>query len=437
MKKFLRRTFSILLAFAMLFGAVQFGGDALVSEAAAKQLFSIYTYTVENGEATITGVNDDISGDITIPSTMGGYPVTGIGEFAFSDCFDLTSVVIPDCVTEIGIYAFSDCNSIESIVLPKNLTEINEGVFEGLESLTSIEIPDSVTSFGNSAFSCCKSLTSIEIPDEATSIEEYTFAHCESLTSVEIPDEVTSIGDFAFCYCISLTDISIPDGVTSIGNGAFWHCESLTDISIPYGVESFGYDTFAYCESLTSFSIPSSVKSIGGDAFACCYDLESISIPSSVTSIDAAAFYMCNSLTDVHYDSNEDEWNEIYIDEESNEALLNATIHFCFWAQGKGDIVGVYVDDLTLNYKETKRLETIIGHEENAEYTVKYYSDSENVTVDEDTGMLYGAKRGTANIIVEATDSHGNIVGDICTVTVEYTWWQWLIKIVLFGWIWY
>lgn len=67
---------------------------------------------------------------------------------------------------------------------------------------------------------------------------------------------------------------------------------------------------------------------------------------------------------------------------------------------------------------------------------VSYSSDSKNVTVDEN-GKLYAAKKGTANITVTVTDSNGNTATDTCKVTVEYTWWQWIIKIVLFGWIWY
>ena len=54
-----------------------------------------YTYTVSDGKATITGSNSAISGNITIPSTLGGYPVTTIGDWAFYDCYDLTTVSPP------------------------------------------------------------------------------------------------------------------------------------------------------------------------------------------------------------------------------------------------------------------------------------------------------------------------------------------------------
>ena len=43
---------------------------------------SKYIYTVENGEAIITGFSSSEEGDIVIPDTLGGYPVTAIGDSA-------------------------------------------------------------------------------------------------------------------------------------------------------------------------------------------------------------------------------------------------------------------------------------------------------------------------------------------------------------------
>ena len=61
-----------------------------------------YTYTVTNGKATIIAVDSSISGDVVIPSTLGGYSVTTIGDSAFDYCDILTSITIPDSVTKIG-----------------------------------------------------------------------------------------------------------------------------------------------------------------------------------------------------------------------------------------------------------------------------------------------------------------------------------------------
>ncbi len=136
--------------------------------------------------------------------------------------------VIPDSVISIGEYAFSECNSLTSIIIPDSVTSIGYSTFSECKSLTNINIPDSVTSIGDFAFSGCDSLTSINIPNGVTNIGYSTFSECKTLTNINIPDSVTSIGDFAFSGCDSLTSINIPNGVTNIGQGAFKNCGSLS-----------------------------------------------------------------------------------------------------------------------------------------------------------------------------------------------------------------
>ena len=48
---------------------------------------------------------------------------------AFSGCFSLTGIVIPDGVTSIGDYAFSSCRSLTNIVIPDGVTSIGDYAF--------------------------------------------------------------------------------------------------------------------------------------------------------------------------------------------------------------------------------------------------------------------------------------------------------------------
>ena len=189
------------------------------------------TYLKDGDNAYLVwGMGNCTDTDVVIPCEYNGLPVTSFGDYAFSNCTSLTSIVIPDSVTSISENAFSGCTS-----------------------LTSVVIPDSVTSIGYGAFSHCSSLTSIEIPDSVTSIGAKTFYKCTSLTSVEVGDSVTRIGDSVFYGCTSLTSIVIPNSVTSIGEDAFRNCKSLTTIVIPKSVTSFGSYAFEYCTSLTIY----------------------------------------------------------------------------------------------------------------------------------------------------------------------------------------
>ena len=235
---------------------------------------------------------------ITIPDT-----VTSIGNSAFSSCYSLESIIIPDTVTSIGSSAFSSCRALTSITIPDTVTSIGASAFQTCYSLTSITIPDTVTSIGASAFTSCSSLASITISDTVTSIGNNAFSSCSVLRSITIPDTVTSIGASAFQSCYSLTSITIPDTVTSIGNSAFSSCYSLESIIIPDTVTIIGASTFSSCSSLASITISDTVTSVGKSAFSSCSSLASITIPDTVTSIDAAAFQYCYGLGYIKFES--------------------------------------------------------------------------------------------------------------------------------------
>ncbi len=197
-----------------------------------------YTYTVTAGKAQITKYTG-AGGIVTIPSTLGGFPVTSIGRWAFSYCTGIRMISLPQGVTSIGDYAFYLCYN-----------------------LTTISLPQGVTSIGSSAFLYCTSLTTISIPQGVTSISDYAFSDCYSLTTISLPQGVTSIGERAFHDCYSLTTINIPQEVTIIGNDAFNGCTGLTTISIPQGVSSIGYSAFKGCTDLNTIEYNSATTTI-------------------------------------------------------------------------------------------------------------------------------------------------------------------------------
>lgn len=215
---------------------------------------------------------------IVIPSTIKykgrHYKVTSIGEEAFSYCYDLISVTIPNTITSIGKDAFYHCGKLNSVTIPHGVTSIESRTF-ALCHLTSVTIPKSVKSIGEGAFMCC------------------------DFTSVTIPNNVASIGDEAFWGCRKLTSITLPNGIKSIRKEMFAECEDLTSIMIPNGVTTIGEGAFKGCHDLASVTIPNSVKTIGKEAFRACFSLQSLKIPESVTSIEEEAFAFCDHLISI------------------------------------------------------------------------------------------------------------------------------------------
>ncbi len=308
----MKKLLSIFLAIVLIITAMPLGAFEFKASALSE---GYYTYSVSDGKATITDVSTSVRGAVTIPSTLGGYPVTSIGDDAFYHCDSLTSITIPDSVTSIGSFAFSWCINLRSIT-----------------------IPDSITSIGDSAFYYCTSLTSITIPNSVISIGYGAFLHCSSLTSITIGDSVTSIVSYAFSDCTSLTSVYITDI-------AAWCNISFYD---PYSNPLYyGANLYLNGELVTDLIIPNSVTSIGFYAFYNCDSLESITIPNSVTSIGYNAFSDCTNLKTVYYRGNEEDKAKISIGS-NNSDLTGATWYYnsCI-----GDINGtgeVGLDDVTV-----------------------------------------------------------------------------------------
>ena len=262
--------------------------------------------------------------------------VTNIGDNAFSDCSDLTTISIPNSVVSIGSCAFYKCTSLNTVTIPNSVTSIGNSAFGYCGVLITVTIGNSVINIGNYAFNNCNSLASITIPNSIRSIGEYAFQCCDNLTTINIPNSVTSIGCGAFNSCNKLTEINvesantkytsengvlfnkdkttivrypaaktgttytIPNSVTSIDNRAFTGCSSLTNVSIPNSVTNISEYAFYGCSSLTSVAIPNSVTTIGGEAFSQCKALSAV-ISNTVKSIGSYAF---NNVKNIIYTGN-------------------------------------------------------------------------------------------------------------------------------------
>lgn len=243
---------------------------------------------------------------ITIPKN-----VTSIGVYAFARCSGLTSIhvdaenatynspnncnaiietsttiliagcnktTIPDCVTSIGNGAFEECSDLTSITIPNNVTSIGEYAFKNCSGLTSIRIPNKVTTIGLEAFCGCSGLKSITIPNSVTSIGFRAFQNCSGLTSIQVGEGNKSYDSRNNCDAIIETktntlikgcsNTTIPNSVTSIGNGAFDYCSGLTSITIPNSVTSIGEWAFSYCSCLTDiYCLAENVPNTGATAF--------------------------------------------------------------------------------------------------------------------------------------------------------------------------
>ena len=209
------------------------GGPISVSDAPTAP--DLFEYQENMSEITITGLNKEKAKKLTtiiIPEHIDGKPVTKIGGSAFSECRNLVSVTIPDCVTTIEGGVFYKCSSLYHVVLPSSLKEISAFLFD----------------------------------------------KCVSLYRIDIPETVEKIGDYAFSHCTALSHVYIPKSVSIINASAFSYCDSLIDISLSQENENLVMeDNVIYSKDKTTI-------------FACFQESDYFSIPESVRFIYERAF---------------------------------------------------------------------------------------------------------------------------------------------------
>lgn len=262
-------------------------------------------YTVSSGEVTVTGFDDAFTPPadypLVIPDEIAGMPVVSVGNAAFIDRTDFTTLYIGKNVRTIDMDAFRRTTGMTSVTFAVDgvLESIGESAFRGCEGLTSFIMPNTVTTVGAYVLQANANLASITLSDHLTALSVNCICNCPLLTSIEIPSSVTSIGNYAFNLCSGLTEITIPNGVTTLGNYVFRECTSLEEATIPGSVTSVGTKIFEGCSAIRSLNL--NCRNIPDDCASYKTTLESVVIGANVRTIGTAAFRGCSALASVTF----------------------------------------------------------------------------------------------------------------------------------------
>ena len=243
MKKKLLLALWVIVLSLLVFGTIS----------ASAETEGIYTYSVSNGTAIITGCDESVMGNVVIPNTLGGYPVTSIGSHAFSHCSGIMNITIPDSVTYIGVCAFYNCTGLKSITLSDNVKTLDSAAFQDCTGLTEVVIGNGITKINKETFYRCTGLTTVTLGNSITSIGKDAFYDCENIKDVYItdlsawcninfydpspfPGDIPNplyYGANLYLNDVLVTELVIPDGITEIKRHAFRGCESIKSVVIP------------------------------------------------------------------------------------------------------------------------------------------------------------------------------------------------------------
>ena len=258
-----------------------------------------FQYIVSEKKAQVVGYLGSDSA-ITIPSLLGGYPVTTIASYAFVNANDLTQVTLPKSLKEIGANAFRETGNLTQITLPEGLETIGRYAFYK-SGLTSIVFPQSITQVGDYAFSETQ-LTSVEFldgnEDTETVLDACVFMDCKNLETIKLSENIVKIGT-CLIYGTKIKSITVPKSVKecraswthpSAYEGALANTEYLKEIIFEDGIETIPMHVAEGAESVEKIVIPEGVTMIGDGAFSGTISLQQITLPKSLEKLDGSVF---------------------------------------------------------------------------------------------------------------------------------------------------
>ena len=405
-----------------------------------------YDYIVKDDNTIeITGYNGN-GVNLEIPSQIGEYIVTSIGNEAFCRNDTIDSIILPDTITSIGEYAFY-YSDLKSIDIGNGVEIIGRNAFCGSDYLETLIIGDSLSTIEYNAFHICSGLKNITVSEnnqtfsavnnvlfnkDKTKLLRYCTGSYDGAYS--IPKTVTHVADNSFYGAKWLEEITITDNVTTLSSHAFSDCTQLSDVHIGAGVQNvelyaFGGFTkverytisqenpyysslngvwfnkdqtklimYPFGNTATSYTVPNGVKEIGEKAFDSAENLLSVVLSDSIKTIRSEAFNHCSNLISITIGEN-------------IKSIENASFYNCM------ALTDVYYggseeswDNITIASSNAKLTNATIhyaktSHQHSWEWVIDTYATCGATGIKHEECTVCQNKRNE-NTVIDATDDH-------------------------------
>ena len=299
--------------------------------------------------ATVTGYRQTVPATLAIPASVQGYTVTAIGEGAFANAKNVTTITLPETIERIGKGAFAGCGATttkdgfttlgkwlisctptaDTLTLP-DVSYLADHALDGCFALHELTIPASVQKIGSGAFYECYTLvritnfSNVTLDDKVLSDVQYrqirtttdtafTYAletTAEGYVTLKVNSTVYLIGytgknpkldlgcgkftavlPYALLYNKTVTELIIPESFTAIGESAFGGCRIQTLTATFDGVDLV---PITHLQKLTITGSPVDVPS---NFLRDCTTVEELSFPNTILTSRKDALLGCTNIT--------------------------------------------------------------------------------------------------------------------------------------------
>lgn len=160
-------------------------------------------YILSTDYATLINIRNECS-NVVIPSIICGKKLSIIGDYAFLDHTELTSVVFGDNIEVIGNSSFGN-TSIQEVYLPNSVKEIKSYAFSSCVALKTIHLNEGLEYIYNCVFSANSMLEEVILPSSLILLDDYAFQNCYNVKAIYIKNNTTYVGESCFYACHKLT----------------------------------------------------------------------------------------------------------------------------------------------------------------------------------------------------------------------------------------
>lgn len=169
------------------------------------------------------------------------------GSGAFTGCQALREITLPPTVQRIGDGAFKNCSNLTTVHFSENISVIAMNAFYGT-GLRAVVLPTSLREIGTAAFAECVLLETVLFPPSLQAIGAHAFEGCSTLSVVCLPESILTLGKAAFAYCRQLVKLELPAGAEklSVDEQICFSCPALTELHFPAHIDEHCFSGSAW-----------------------------------------------------------------------------------------------------------------------------------------------------------------------------------------------